>query len=152
MLHLLKYKNRPDIAVYLGKCLGTVLKKEKTFANIDLIVPVPLSGSKQKKRGYNQSHCFAEGLSAGLQIPCAPEVLRRNQDTSTQTNKSRFERWENVERVFDVHDPERIRKRHVLLVDDVITTGATIEACAQVLIDQAQAQVSIASIAFAVNN
>jgi ComF family protein len=147
ILHALKYKNQPDVGIMLGKVYGQKLKEHDLI--FDLIIPVPLHATRLRKRGYNQSAKFAEGLSATLGIAWSDNVLFRAVKTATQTNKSKLGRWENVSEVFGCHNPSEVLNKHVLLVDDVVTTGATLEACASVLVDQGCRAVSIASIAVA---
>jgi ComF family protein len=125
------------------------LSDSRLLNRVDIIIPVPLHPRKLRKRGYNQSQCFAEGLSDITGIPVMANILVRKAHSSTQTKKSRYERWKNVEDIFGVVRPELIRGRHVLLVDDVITTGATVEACAAMLLSEDDVKVSVASIAFA---
>lgn len=149
LLHALKYKNRSEIGTVIGKWYGEELKQNEVFTSSELILPVPLHKNKLKKRGYNQSSLFASGLSESLGIPYSNDLLIRKSDTSTQTKKSRFERWENVENKFKVHAPEQIKNKKILLVDDVVTTGATLEACAAELLKTEGVTVSIATIAFA---
>jgi ComF family protein len=146
LLHQLKYKNHPEIGVLLGELYGTKLAPtlQKT---IDLILPVPLHPSRLRRRGYNQSGKFAEGLSTILSVPYSDELICRKIKTLTQTRKSKLQRWENVENVFAIQAPREISGRHILLVDDVITTGATIEACGQMLLDGGCNSLSIACIA-----
>jgi ComF family protein len=108
-----------------------------------------LHPGKLRKRGFNQSLCFAEGLSKVWNIPVEKDCLFRKKDSGTQTRRSRYERWENVEDIFGIKNQERIKGKHILLVDDVITTGATIEACAAVLLKLETTKVSVLSIAFA---
>lgn len=134
LLHELKYNNQPDVGVRLGKLYGKELK-DNQIDGFDLIVPVPLHDSRRRKRGYNQSAKFAEGLSLSLQVPWDESISLRTSSTSTQTKKTKTERWENVKDVFSVN-PDRVKGKHVLLVDDVITTGATIEACGKHLFNQ----------------
>ncbi len=149
LIHLLKYKKRKDIGVFLGELYGYDLKKSKLFSSVDVIIPVPLHPKKLRKRGYNQSECFAEGLSQSLKVPYDTKSLKRNTETQTQTRKHRFERFENVNNVFKVIKPEQITGKHILLVDDVITTGSTLVACAEALLEQPGTTVSIATIAYA---
>lgn len=147
ILHALKYKNEPEVGVMLGKVYGQKLKERSLL--FDLIVPVPLHPSRKRKRGYNQSAKFAQGLGEILAIPYSDEIIARGVKTSTQTRKSKLKRWENVSDVFVIRNPEPIRSKHVLLVDDVVTTGATLEACATVLTNNGCDRISIASIAVA---
>ncbi len=147
MIHHLKYKNIPEIGVFLGKKYGNDLKNSETFNKIEAIIPVPLHPKRKRKRGYNQSEVFADGLSESMGIPVETSVLRRSVASQTQTKKSKFSRWENVESIFIIKTPEKLENKHVLLVDDVITTGATLEACIHSLQTIPGVKVSIASIA-----
>ncbi|WP_240410372.1 ComF family protein [Hymenobacter oligotrophus] len=149
LLHQLKYRGQSEVGVALGKMYGQELASSGNLADIDLVVPVPLHRRKLAKRGYNQADAFAEGLAASLQVPWSAQALRRNSYTSTQTKKNRAERWENVANVFEVTEPAAVTGKHVLVVDDVLTTGATLEACAQQLLQAGAARVSIATIACA---
>jgi ComF family protein len=148
-LHGLKYRNRPDIGVLLGRELGQKLRTADGFADADIIVPVPLHPARERTRGYNQSACFARGLGESLVKPVAVNALLRRQNTSSQTRKKRLERFSNVETVFAAASNAPIKGKHVLLVDDVFTTGATLEACARVLLEAGAARVSMATIAIA---
>ncbi|HEY0740125.1 MAG TPA: phosphoribosyltransferase family protein [Chryseosolibacter sp.] len=147
LLHALKYKNQPEIGVQLGRVYGADLIAGKYKDQFDVIVPVPLHPSKRKKRGYNQSEEFGKGLSEVLEIPCTEKFLKRIKATSTQTRKSKLSRWENVSEVFEVQQEEELKGKRVLLVDDVVTTGATLEACGQKLLKAGCGDVSIACIA-----
>ncbi|GAB4319042.1 MAG: ComF family protein [Bacteroidales bacterium] len=149
VLHALKYKGETGLGIYAGKILAHHLSNTGWIGEIDAIVPVPLHWKKLKKRGYNQAAIFAQGLSRQLSVPVWDDVVERRIATSTQTRKSRYERWENVSEIFVVVRPEKIASRHLLLVDDVITTGATMEACIRALLSVESARVSVASIAFA---
>ena len=148
LLHQLKYRGQQDVGRVLGRWYGQELT-EAGYSTFDLIVPVPLHARKLAKRGYNQADSFAAGLSAGLHCPWEPEALRRTAHTDSQTRKNRLQRWQNVETVFVVAQPDRIIGQHVLVVDDVLTTGATLEACAAVLLAAGAREVSIATIATA---
>ncbi len=149
LLHLLKYNNRKDVGVELGRLYGVDLKSEVAFNEVDYIIPVPLHLKKQHKRGYNQSEVICNGLAEFLPAIVRTDILYRKTYTETQTRKSRYERWENVENVFGVNKKEELTGKHILLVDDVITTGATIEGCAQVLKKAANVTVSVVTLAFA---
>lgn len=148
LLHQFKYNNKPEIGIKLGEMYGHILHHTASYQDVDLIIPVPLHAGKLKIRGYNQSECFAKGLSNSMKIPLFSGVLKQTVSTSTQTKKSRFSRYENMKDIFEVTDPEAIAGKHVLLVDDVITTGATIEACSIKILEVADTKVSIATIAF----
>lgn len=151
LLHKLKYEGDREIGLYLGETYGRELKASILYDEIDLIIPVPLHPRKQRKRGYNQSEAIGQGLSRTLQAALETNVLFRKTNTSTQTRKTRYKRWENVENVFEVRRPDLIRDKNVLLVDDVITTGATLEACAAALLTEQGVRVSVVSIAYASN-
>lgn len=147
LLHALKYKNQPEIGVQLGRVYAADLIDENYKDQFDLIVPVPLHPSKRRKRGYNQSEEFGKGLSEILEIPCTEKFLKRIKATTTQTRKSKLNRWENVSDVFEVHQVEELKDKRVLLVDDVVTTGATLEACGEKLLRAGCGEISIACIA-----
>lgn len=149
LLHALKYDRHPEIGEALGEVYGEELKKVELDQRFDCIVPVPLHPIRKQNRGYNQSEEFGRGLSKSLNIPLVGDALVRTVKTESQTRKSKLNRWRNVTEVFQLREPAQIYNRRVLLVDDVITTGATIEACAQELVSSATALVSIASIAYA---
>ena len=146
LLHLLKYKNKPELGEELGRLYGLSLL-EKGFAGFwDVLVAVPLHPLKKQRRGYNQSECFARGLSKVLGIPYR-ELLVRKKFTSTQTNKSRLERLENVDDVFALNKGLVTQGLRILLVDDILTTGATLCACAQTLLQGGAKHVDLATIA-----
>lgn len=149
LLHELKYKGNEDLAIFLGNLYAQRIGKAVENHGIDSIVAIPLHRSKLKQRGYNQSLAFSKGISEVLKIDNLSENLERIRATQTQTRKSRDERWANVESIFKVNSAYKFENRHVLLVDDVITTGATIESCADTLIKQCNCRISVASIAFA---
>jgi len=148
LLHALKYRNHPEIGEVLGKVYGQELFQNDYQKRVDLIVPVPLHFIRRRKRGYNQSEEFAKGISQTLDVPFS-SVLERFTKTDTQTRKTKLKRWENVREVFRVANEEEIAGKRILLVDDVITTGATIEACAQTLLNVPGTSISVASIAYA---
>jgi competence protein ComFC len=148
MMHALKYKNKPQVAQTLGKWYAQDLKQNNTFTNYDYIIPVPLHKKRLQKRGYNQSEYFAKGLSEVLHIPVITNVLIKTKFTETQTYKTREERVENTLASFHVQNPEIIHNKNILLVDDVITTGATIESCILQLQKSAKISVGVASIAY----
>jgi len=147
LLHQLKYRGQRDVGLALGRWYGHDLVRHDF--QFDLVVPVPLHPRKLAKRGYNQSDPFAAGLAESLQIPWLATGLRRLEHTASQTRKNRLERWKNVAEVFEAADPAAVQGKHVLVVDDVLTTGATLEACAAALLAAGAAEVSIATIASA---
>ena len=147
LLHSLKYNHKPEIGVLLGKELGAEMLSSGNFTDIDYIIPVPLHPNRQKKRGYNQSERIADGISEITKIPVLVDVLIRNTDTKTQTKMNKEERWQNVSGKFIVTDAEVLKGKHVLLVDDVVTTGATTEACGTTLLSVEGVKLSIAVLA-----
>lgn len=149
ILHNLKYRGKPELGVLLGEMLGRRMQSGIMPTDIDLIIPVPLHRKKEKSRGYNQSLCIAEGLGSQLQLPVLSGVLLKEKATSSQTKKGRFSRYENLKSAFSIKDEGILRNKHVLLVDDVITTGATLEACALVLMAAGIKSISIAAVAYA---
>lgn len=149
LIHQLKYKGRKDIGVWLGYRYGLALKEAPVFQSVSFIVPVPLHRKKQLKRGYNQSEQVAIGLSDSMKVPVNTQTLVRVKATETQTRKSRFRRWENVKEIFAITAPELFVNKHILLVDDVITTGATLESCILTLATIPGCRVSVASLATA---
>lgn len=149
LLHKLKYDNCPEIGELAGKWLAAELIKHRVHQKFDLVLPVPLHKQKRRKRGYNQSDHFAKGIAEALRIEFNTEIIRRIKGGESQTHKSRLERWKNVEKVFQVTNSNVIAKKRVLLVDDVITTGATIEACILPLKQSGVSEISVASIAMA---
>lgn len=149
LIHLLKYKDKPSIGERIGKLMGAKLKHENSlFKNIDLIVPVPLHWKKEKLRGYNQSYHLALGISEASTIPIVADNLIRSVSNISQTKKGKFERWDNVEDIFTIKDKTIFKDKHILLIDDVVTTGATLEACVHA-IKKADCNVSVFTIATA---
>lgn len=149
LLHAIKYQGQKELAYFIGTLYGEDLKRTALVASIDLVIPVPLHPKKLRSRGYNQSEWFAKGLSERLKKPLVTDQVERLTDTETQTRKTKYQRWENVEGVFSCHNTQALENKHVLLVDDVITTGATIEAVHHALKDIEGIRLSVASIAFA---
>jgi len=149
LMHQFKYKNKPAIGKKLGVMAGNQLKENNHFKTTDVIIPVPLHKSRLRKRGYNQSACFAEGIATVLNIPVLTDCLIRKKATQTQTKKSRYERTLNMQDVFEVVDAHKLAGKNILLVDDVVTTGATLEACALALLAVKGLQLNIATIAYA---
>ena len=132
----------------LGNIIGQKLLLSKRFTEIDAIIPLPLFKTRERKRGYNQAERLAKGVAEVLQKPLWNDLIKRNRSTATQTKKTRFERWENVEGIFTISSRREIKDLHLLVVDDVITTGATLEACAASLREQG-AKISISTLAYA---
>jgi ComF family protein len=146
LLHALKYQGRQDIGHHLGSMFGNDLAKAG-YIGPELIVPLPLHANKFKLRGYNQCTSIVNGMQTNLGLPVSHSAVLRIKANTTQTNKSRFERWKNVEYIFSVAEPEKIAGKHVLLVDDMVTTGSTLEACARVLLESGAREVSLATLA-----
>jgi len=149
MIHRFKYRGRHQIGTFLGRIYGYKLAKQSPFNTIDMIIPVPLFKKKQLKRGYNQSEVFARGLAIGLGVPVETDLLFRIRESESQTRKTADERWVNVKDIFAAPHPERLQNKHILLVDDVFTTGATIEACASTLMKDTNVRISVVTIAYA---
>ena len=149
LIHFIKYKGLKELGFETGRRFGIALSASPDFNSVDFVVPVPLHPKKQKQRGYNQSKWIACGISESLQKPVSLDNLKRNLHTSTQTRKNRYERWENVENIFEVTRPEEFKGKHILLIDDVVTTGSTLESCAFQLLQIENVKVSIATLAFA---
>ncbi len=148
LIYQLKYKGKQRIGNLLGQWLGAELKESERFPSIDYIVPVPLHPKKLKKRGYNQLSTFGKSISDILNVPFITNVLIKRSVTDTQTLKRRFERWKNVNEIFHLTDITIFEHKHILLIDDVITTGATLEACALELSKTKDIKISIATMTF----
>jgi ComF family protein len=151
LIHLLKYKGRKDIGIWLGKQFASLLKASPFFIPVDAILPVPLHPKKLKIRGFNQSEQIALGIHSAWDIPIITDALCRTTSSETQTKKTRFRRWQNVENIFAVCNAEKIAGKHILLVDDVVTTGATLESCITVLGKIPSLRVSLATLAVALD-
>jgi len=149
ILHHLKYFGIKEVGFFLGNIYGRQLIQYEKWKKIDMIIPIPLHKKKERKRGYNQSEWIAKGLSAGMQVPYYTNLLIRNEFTETQTKKSRFHRWQNVKDVFQLTDVEALKHKHILLCDDVLTTGATLEAAVQKLAVVPSIKISVVTLATA---
>jgi ComF family protein len=150
LIHNLKYKGIKEIGFELGRIYGLTLKSSGFTDDIDLIIPVPLHPSKKRKRGFNQSEIISDGIADATGLPLNVTSLVRATSSETQTKRSRYERWINVEGIFKVTDAGPLKGKHILLVDDVITTGSTIESCANELFKTEGVKVSVVALAFAV--
>jgi len=148
LMHQFKYKNNKDLGIQLGRMMGHELKNSNRFP-VDALIPLPLFPVKEKRRGYNQSQLLCDGISESLNVPVWNDVIIRPDHTETQTKKGRIERWRNMEGKFFLTNPEKIAGKHLLLVDDVVTTGATLEACGTELFKGSHTRVSIATLCFA---
>jgi ComF family protein len=152
LLHQLKYRSNKELGVYLGKLMGHALAACNRFSFVDALIPLPLFPAREKKRGYNQAAVLCEGIAEVLRKPVLKDVIRRVSYTDSQTKKNRVERWQNMEGRFELAEPNAIEGKHVLLVDDVITTGATLEACGREIIQAPNVQLSIATLCFSSGN
>lgn len=149
LIHFIKYKGQKELGFETGRRFGISLSESPQFNAVDIIVPVPLHPKKLKQRGYNQSEWIAKGISASMKKNFSVNNLIRNLHTSTQTRKNRYERWENVDNIFKVVQPDEFVGKHILIIDDVVTTGSTLESCALQLLKIENVKVSIATLAFA---
>lgn len=149
LIHSLKYKGKQETGVLLGELYGVDLKNSPYFSNVEVIVPVPMHAKKIRTRGYNQCEKIATGLSQSLNVPVIFGNLIKLKHTESQTTKTRQERWDNVKDVFGVNDPQTMCDKHILLVDDVLTTGATLEACASKILQIPGTRVSVVTLAYA---
>ena len=148
LMHQLKYKGNKELGKQLGRLMGYDLQKTGRFNIVNYLVPLPLFPSKEKRRGYNQATILCEGIAEVMDVEILRDVIARTQFTETQTRKGRIERWQNIEGKFELMRPEKIADKNILLVDDVITTGATLEACGHELL-QASPKLSIATLCYA---
>lgn len=151
LMHDLKYKGNKDIGYHLGVLFAKDLLHHSSFRKPEIAVSVPLHESKLRKRGFNQSSEIAKGFAETLDIPFRPDILSRPRHAETQTRKRRFERWENAASVYSVSKPEELQNRHVAIIDDVITTGATIEACANQMLAAPGLRLSVFSLCLTIN-
>lgn len=149
LLHRFKYQGKSGIGVELGRTFAHILNDKSWFADVDVIIPIPLHISKEQRRGYNQSAHIANGMGEVYGVTVRNRALSRTAASESQTNKSRYERVENVENVFEVENPKAILGKNVLLVDDVVTTGATLEAAGNALLQAGAKRLYIATIAVA---
>ena len=150
LIHHLKYLGHPKVGTYLGRLASNELRPSGFFDGIDLIIPVPLSKKKKKKRGYNQCDYIAQGISEVTGIAACTDCIERSIDTETQTRKGQIDRWKNTEGIFRIKNAEVLKGKHVLILDDVATTGATLHACISTLLTIPGVRVSIFALAKAV--
>ena len=149
LIHQLKYKNNQQIGFYLGQCMGKSILESNRFKKLDGIIPLPLYSDKERKRGYNQATVIANGVSDIVNVPVINDIIIRQKHTDTQTRKHRAERWDNVSESFAIKNSMSLVGKNLLLVDDVITTGATLEACGAVILSIENVILSIATLAHA---
>lgn len=151
MIHEFKYHGNKKAGYYFGKLMGKSLLNSNRFANIEAIIPLPLFERKEKMRGFNQAEVLCDGIAEIINKPVIKKNVIRKVFTETQTKKHRAERWKNVEGIFYVIDPPSLEGKHILLIDDVITTGATIDACGTEILKIKNVTLSVASLAIATN-
>ena len=147
LLHQIKYNNQPDLISTIGRWYGKQLMQSPLWEDAEVIVPVPLHWKKQRKRGYNQSAVFGEGLAEVMGVACPGNVLARVTNDNSLTGMKRFQRVETIGTSFVLRNPKPVRNKHVIIVDDVLTTGATLEACANALVAAPVASISMVTIA-----
>lgn len=146
----LKYRNNQAAGMYLGKILGTIIRVSQSFDDIDIIVPLPLNEKKLFKRGYNQALLLAKGVAAVLNKPVVENAVERILFTETQTHKDRIARWKTMEGVFKIIDASAIENKHILLIDDIVTTGATLESCGTAILQTANTKISVCTLAYTI--
>ena len=148
LMHQFKYKNNKDLCLQMGRMMAQNFKQSGRFI-VDALIPLPLFPGKEKRRGYNQATLLCEGMSEIIKVPVLNDIIIRPEHTETQTKKGRVERWKNMDGKFFMIDPEKISGKHLLLVDDVVTTGATLDACGTELLKAENVKLSIATLCFA---
>ena len=147
LIHELKYKSNPGVGIFLGEISALEMINSSFLENIDYLVPVPLHPEREKKRGYNQSQKISEGIYNKTRISVCSDNLVRLINNPSQTTQSRYERWANTENIFSINNPKQFENKHLLLIDDIITTGSTLESCARVLLEKcSNVKISIFSI------
>lgn len=149
LVHEFKYKGNKDVGMYLGAMMGSSFVSNNRISNIDALVPLPLYADKEHKRGFNQSAILCDGISEVMNIPVITGNVIRKRFTNTQTKKHRAERWENVQGSFEISNSSQLTGKHILLVDDVVTTGATLEACGREILNINDVRLSVATLAYA---
>ena len=150
LIHEFKYKGNKDVGIYLGALMGSSFMNSNRITKIDALVPLPLYADKERKRGFNQAAILCKGMSEIMGIPVITGNIIRKRFTETQTKKHRSQRWENVEGSFEIKSTPELKGKHLLLVDDVVTTGATLEACGHELLKVEGLKLSIATFAYTV--
>ena len=144
LMHQFKYKGNKELGLQFGRMMGDQLQRSHRF-EVDALIPLPLFPAKEKRRGYNQATILCKGMAENIQAPVLEDVIIRPQHTETQTKKGRVERWKNMEGKFVLVKPDAICNKHLLLIDDVVTTGATLEACGNELLKAGNVRLSIAT-------
>ena len=146
LMHQLKYRGNKDLGLQLGRLMGISIKESGRFEDIDALIPLPLFPSKEKRRGYNQATVLCNGMAEILSIPVLNDIIFRPQHTESQTKKGRIDRWKNIEGKFVLVNNSSIQLKHLLLVDDVVTTGATLESCGNELLKLENVRLSIVTL------
>jgi ComF family protein len=149
LMHQFKYKGHKELGLYLGQQMGNSFMQTNRFSSVDALVPLPLFKAKERARGYNQAAVLCDGIAAAFQKQVLAQNVIRTAHTESQTRKNRIDRWQNMEGHFNVTDPERLAGKHLLLVDDVVTTGATLEACGRALLNVQGVRLSVATLCIA---
>lgn len=150
IMHEIKYRGNIEAGLFIGKQTGIALQQSGRFADIDVIVPMPLSNRRARQRGYNQAAIMTQGMAEILKKPVEDHVAIRKINTATQTGKDRTSRWQTMQHAFTVNDKAALSNKHVLLVDDIVTTGATLEACGEVIAALPGVKLSIATVAYTI--
>lgn len=150
ILHELKYRGNKDLGYFIGRMMGDAILQAGRFNDVNILVPMPLFAAREKRRGYNQAAILCDGIASTFQVPVMTKVVTRVSATESQTHKNRIQRWQNMEGRFELQDSNIIENKHILLVDDVITTGATLEACGHALLKAENTRVSILTLAYTV--
>ncbi len=148
LLHQMKYKGARELCVYMGRLMAQQLAQSPWINEIDALVPLPLFAQRERQRGYNQSALLCQGITEVLQKPLLKDVVVRSTATESQTRKNRVQRWQNMEGRFSLTDASKTEGKHLLLIDDVVTTGATLESCGRALLQSENTQLSIATLCF----
>lgn len=151
LMHQFKYRGNKELGLYLGQLMGQAFAQTHRFSNVDALLPLPLYGSKERARGFNQALVLCQGIAQVWARPILTGTVVRKEATESQTRKNRVERWQNMEGRFEVVKEEMIKGKHILLVDDVITTGATLESCGKAITQVPDARLSIATLCYASN-
>lgn len=149
LMHQLKYNGNRDLGIQLGRLIGMSMRETNRFNGVNALIPLPLFPKKERQRGYNQAAVLCEGMAEILHIPVLKNIIIRTRHTETQTRKGRMERWQNIEGKFELVNPGDIQNKHILLVDDVVTTGATLEACGAELMRAENIRLSVAVLCYA---
>jgi ComF family protein len=152
LMHEFKYKQNEELGSFLGRMMGNSIKSSGRFTEIDFVIPIPLHVKKQQKRGFNQASVLARAIGKVLNVPVIENAITKQQDSGSQTKKNRIERWQNVEGKYEIVNKGILKGKSILLVDDVITTGATIESCGKTLLSIDGLTLNIAALCFASGN